>query len=265
MELNIFISSCDEYADLWDPFFDLFFKYWPDCPFPVFLNSVRVPYYSSSVQQVLVGSRLGWGDGVIKGLKSHQKIKPSKFVLLLLDDYLLNARVDTYRVIDCLKVLSEMNGHYLRLVPKPPPDTSSNRYPNIGEIKKKSPYRLSLQASIWRTDTLLALLRPTETPWDMEVLGSQRANKYDGFYCSLQPVMSYYNGVDRGKWTKDAYEFLLKSRVNFNEARGTRGDQKRDQSDGDEKKLRRLFKFLPLWLRLYLRATYSKLTKKNIT
>lgn len=265
MELKILISSCDEYADLWDPFFELFHTYWPDCPFPVFLNSITVPYQASSVQQILVGNRLGWGDGLIKGLHILQQKSPSKFTLLLLDDYLLNAPVDTQRISDCLKVLKELNGHYLRLVPKPKPDTILEEHPGIGTIKKNSPYRLSLQASIWRTETLLAILRPTETPWDMEVLGSQRSRKYGGFYCSYRPVIRYLNGVDRGKWTMESHDFLVSKGVMFNESRGTIEDLKREQSASGRKSAQPLFKFLPLWLRLYLRAAYSKIMKKNIT
>ena len=37
----ILIVSCDKYSDLWDPFFKLFFKFWPDCPFNIYLLSIK--------------------------------------------------------------------------------------------------------------------------------------------------------------------------------------------------------------------------------
>jgi len=36
---SILIPSCDKYSDLWRPFFTLFWRHWPDCPFPVYLGS----------------------------------------------------------------------------------------------------------------------------------------------------------------------------------------------------------------------------------
>jgi hypothetical protein len=37
--LAVIVVSCDLYSDVWKPFFTLFFKYWNDCPFPVYLTS----------------------------------------------------------------------------------------------------------------------------------------------------------------------------------------------------------------------------------
>ena len=35
----VVVCSCDKYSDLWDPYFELFKKFWADCPYPVFLNT----------------------------------------------------------------------------------------------------------------------------------------------------------------------------------------------------------------------------------
>ena len=37
----ILILSCDKFSDLWKPFFDLFWKYWPDCPYNVYLKVMK--------------------------------------------------------------------------------------------------------------------------------------------------------------------------------------------------------------------------------
>ena len=40
----VVVSSCDAYSDAWKPFFKLFFKYWSDCPFPIYLvTNTREP------------------------------------------------------------------------------------------------------------------------------------------------------------------------------------------------------------------------------
>lgn len=38
-DVAVVVASCDAYADLWEPFFRLFRRYWPDCPYPVYLGS----------------------------------------------------------------------------------------------------------------------------------------------------------------------------------------------------------------------------------
>jgi len=35
----VLIASCDAYSDAWAPFFALMKKYWPDCPYPIYLIS----------------------------------------------------------------------------------------------------------------------------------------------------------------------------------------------------------------------------------
>ena len=36
-DMCILVVSCDKYADCWTPFSDCMRKFWPDCPYPVYL------------------------------------------------------------------------------------------------------------------------------------------------------------------------------------------------------------------------------------
>ena len=262
-DLNILVSSCDEYADVWGPFFILFHKFWPDCPFPIFLSSVKKPYHSNSVQQILVKERMGWGDGVKKALKILKRDSPSEFIFFLLDDYLISEKVDTVKIVKAFQTLKSIGGNYLRLIPKPGPDVPVENHPFIGRIKNNSPYRCSLQASLWRTETLLSLLRPTETPWDMEVFGSHRSKSYDGFYCTYQPFVKYINGIERGKWTYKAHSFLKKQGLVDNLK--IRQIANTEEKTRNKYQIRRFFsRIIPLRIRLFLRQKISKITKNNI-
>ena len=263
-DVNILVSSCDEYSDLWSPFFALFERYWSDCPYPIYLSTVSTPFSSSIVHQVLVGSRIGWGDGLIKALSIIQQSSPSKYTILLLDDYLLNKRVDSARIQACIHALEALDGHYLRLVPKPAPDIPVPQYTFLGKISKNSPYRLSLQASLWKTETLISLLRPTDTPWDMELIGSERSKQYDGFYCTNRSIVSYLNGVDRGRWVPESREFLTNQGIIVNTSIRPiyTDDEFFLDSKSHFKKILR--KILPLQQRLFLRTLYAKVFKRHI-
>ena len=260
--IAVLVSSCDEYADVWDPFFWLFWKYWADCPYPVYLNSVTKPYTSSKVRQILVGSRLGWGDGLLKTLQIIKETTSSKYLILLLDDYLVDRPVDSEMMDKGVNALDSLNGNYLRLFPKPPPDIVIPQYDFIGKISKGAPYRLSLQASLWRLDILMALLRPGDTPWDMELFGSERSNRYDGFYSTYQPFIRYINGVERGAWTSEAVELMNDEGIEIDfSSRGVLTEYTKTV----ETPLSMLVKqLIPLRARLFLRTLFAKVSGGHV-
>jgi len=43
-ELSIFVNTSDNFEDCWDPFFKLFSIFWPNCPFPIVLNTETKDY-----------------------------------------------------------------------------------------------------------------------------------------------------------------------------------------------------------------------------
>ena len=48
----VLIMSCDSYEDLWVPFFHFFDKYWPDCPYPIFLATNTKLFIHNNVQVI---------------------------------------------------------------------------------------------------------------------------------------------------------------------------------------------------------------------
>ena len=142
---SVIISSCDTRDDIWHPFFTLFFCYWPDCPFPVYLISNYKKYDDSRVETISVGEDKGWATNMKTALKQI----PTPYVLAMLDDLFLEQRVDTEYVDSLVGYITEVKAVYIRLFPSPFPDKLFSNTLNLGEISKDVPYRTSLQASIW--------------------------------------------------------------------------------------------------------------------
>ena len=46
----VLIPSCDTYRDLWDIFFTLFFRYWEDCPYLIYLGTNHLKYNNKRVK-----------------------------------------------------------------------------------------------------------------------------------------------------------------------------------------------------------------------
>ena len=81
----LLISSCDAYEDLWEPFFTFLFRYWPDCPYPIYLITNHLSYPDSRVQTILSGDDKGWATNMRYAL---EKIN-SSHIIYLQDDYFI--------------------------------------------------------------------------------------------------------------------------------------------------------------------------------
>lgn len=201
--LAVLVVSCDNYSDLWKPFFSLFWRFWPDCPFDVYLLSNNINPAIPQVKSLLVGDDISWSDNLRNGLRQLKE----GYVLLFLDDLLLHRPVDTEKVSKILGWALESDVNYVRMNPmRNKPDESLNE--SIGILSKGAIYRTSTVVSVWKKNVLLDLLKDGESAWDFEVYGSTRSDKYDRFYASWKDCFPITNAVIKGKWRKGTLKRL---------------------------------------------------------
>lgn len=204
-QLSILINSCDRYSDLWPVFFELFSKYWPDCPYPVYLGANEKQFNYPNLHTLRIGVDDGWAQSAQRMMEAID----SEYILILLEDFFFFRPVDTQQVASLFNAMVDLNGAYLRLKPFPPPDHIEPIHPNLGLIEPGAPYRVALQAAIWKKDVFLRLLKPGETPWQMELRGTVRSTQMpEAFFSVWKPVLYYQAGVTMGKWTPSALHFL---------------------------------------------------------
>jgi glycosyltransferase involved in cell wall biosynthesis len=193
----VLVVSSDGYRDLWQPFFALFRQYWSDCPFPVYLGAQTASGDFPNVQVLQAGSGKDWSCS----LRYFLKQLDSENVLLLLEDFFLCDKVPTAEVLAQLADLRKREGTVLRLNPDPAPTIKVAEWPGVGEQHRLAPFRVSLQASLWDKNALLALLRDGESPWAFELKGTLRAQtQARGFYCTFRRTFPYGHAVEKGAW-----------------------------------------------------------------
>ncbi len=204
----VLVPSWDGYADLWSPFFQLFWKYWPDCPFPVYLGAEEKSFPHPRVTMIRAEPGLNWAARVRRQVEALDH----EYVMLVLEDFFWRAPTPTGQIVQCLEGLHTLGGEMMRLTNRPPPDSPVRGYPLFGEIAVGAPYRVSTQVTIWRRESLLDLLRDDESIWDFELKGSRRSDaRPTGFYCTWRQLAPYgYHVVERGKWFR--HEALRLSR-----------------------------------------------------
>ena len=221
----VVVCSCDKYSDLWDPYFELFKKFWADCPYPVFLNTETKTYKTDGLDIRVVNAEKGkddWSSRLIHAIKQTD----AEFILLTLDDHFLLQPVDGARF-----------GELVEYMKKHPKIAQMSFLTDIYEkgrllngvwIKQKTSdvIRVTASTALWRRDRLLALLREGEDAWQFEG-GASRRSMYDRheYYsyegkpdwpapiidCAQHVYRGY--GVFRGKWLWNNEEFFKENGI----------------------------------------------------
>lgn len=195
-DLAIIVASCDKYSDLWEPLFDLFFDYWPDCPFPVYLVANEMRFEHSKVTTLLSGEDLDWSSSIrraVQGL-SH------RYFMFWIDDAFLVKRVDTPSLLAVLASAISREFSFLRLRPDPKPAIWLDEH--LGELASYEAYRVSLFASVWSSAVFHQMLKDGESAWEFELNGTERSRAASGYYCTRREVFRYLHGVERGVWIR---------------------------------------------------------------
>lgn len=202
-ELAILLVSCDRYKDLWPLCTQMIRRFWPDCPSPIYLVS-NEPASIEGMRNLAIGPDSGWSANLIAALKRVRE----EYVLLYLEDLILDAPVPTETVIQLFDWFKAAQANCLRMTPHPPPEQPCTQ--QVGICPKGALYRASTVMSLWRKSVLEALLEPEESAWEFEIRGSERSDRFDGFYAARRPVFSIINTVGRGKWSRRALRRVRK-------------------------------------------------------
>jgi len=216
----IFIAGRDSYADTWDVFFKLFFKYWPDCPFPVYLISESKKF----LDERIINLNIKENDFDVWDKQWASRIKQAlaeiniPYFIFFHTDYLLEQKVNTEKILNFLKIADENNIGCIRLFPSPPSKEKWNGSKELGLILKTDDYSVSLQVSLWKRSVFENILESNWSPVDMEILGSKKSFIIQELFLGMfksNPAISYKNGIKKGIWLFDSVKLLKKEGVSI--------------------------------------------------
>lgn len=265
--LSILVLSCDQYKDLWAPYFDFFFKYWPDCPFKVYLGTNTEKFEHPHVTQLFSKEKSSWSEELMIILEQI----PDSHILLSLEDYFIYDTVDTDDILRYFEIAQHTEAAFLRLAVFPHrfrslhPSSTMPPFDDIGFIHKNSKYRINLQLAIWEKKSLQSLLVEGESPWEFELQGSIRSNDLDKKFLTVLsdqrssivqgPVKYFCGAVTQGKWMRDALELANVNGIEVDTS------QRPVESEREEK-YRYIYTRTPLSLRPLLSRVAGSFLKK---
>jgi FkbM family methyltransferase len=207
------VASCDSFSDVWDAYFTLLFRYWPDCPYTIYLITDSKVYNHPKVKTIVQDElKKDWSSCVIDSLK---KI-PEKYIIFNQEDFLINGPVKTEHIKKLVKNISEYNAACIRLLPSPPPDKKYNDH--LGEITKGPQYSFSLQATIWEKDIFCSLLKKGEQIRHTETTASVRAKNtvqkpFLSVFKNERPFPYFATAIKKGVWYYDAIQLCKKEGI----------------------------------------------------
>jgi hypothetical protein len=202
--ISIVVSSCDRFFDAWRPFAFFFRKFWPDCPFPVYLVVNELQVQSSSIRAIRVGKDKGWASNMQVALEQID----TPYILYLQDDYFLTAPVGAAQLAGDIAAAIEQNAVsfcFCDLSLLEPDFASTNE--RFGVVPQDSQGRTRLQTTLWKRDVFASLVRPGETAWNMEARGSERTRGLLMLSYARSdelPIRYLMSGIVRGLWTPEA-------------------------------------------------------------
>ncbi|MCL2592724.1 MAG: hypothetical protein FWD82_05090 [Defluviitaleaceae bacterium] len=230
MNCTFLVNSCDKNSDIWVPFFRLLEIHWPDCPYPIVLNteSKRFSYGNFDIKtlslyseeentSVPFGGGVQWGKRLIETLK----LIDTEYVLFTLDDYFFQATPDMEKFEQCLEWMDnnvDVTVFYFNRGAEA--GVVDGVFPGFEKITADIQYRIKAQMSLWRKDRLISYIMPHESPWDWEINASDRSRGIDeGIYGAEKagtvfsyPVSIKVGGVlQKGKWHREAIVPLNKT------------------------------------------------------
>ena len=200
--IGVLVVSCDKYSDIWAPFFHCFKRFWPTCPYKIYLLTNNLSPEFQGVATIQVGDDLSWSENVLNAIKSLDE----EYILMFIDDLLLTHQVDNLRLNQIVKWVADERPPYVQLLQSEVPDAPCNEL--VGKVLPGTLYRTSTVLSLWKKETLKALLKPGESAWDFELIGSARSDAFGDFYRSWSDVFQVTNCIIKGKWFPPALKVM---------------------------------------------------------
>lgn len=209
-KMSILVCSCDKYADIWTPMFKMFFKFWSDCPYKVYLMTNHKKCENERVISLNIGDDISWSLGFRKALQMIEE----EYVFVIMEDYILKKSVDYKDFEDLIDYMKAENAVCVRTMPSlyaDEPGYGMFKQIRIGEVKRNDPYRISLQAGMWNRNYLISIIDDKDSAWEFEHMGSKRS-RYDHskILCTIDKeniIFDYYcTGVIQGYWVQEAID-----------------------------------------------------------
>lgn len=206
--MSLLVMSCDRYADLWNPMSDCLKRFWPDCPYEILLSTESLsPALETAFHRVIHSGSAAWSGRLLDTLDAVT----TPYTMLLLDDLWPCQPIPTAAMEGILDLMERDGIGDVHLRNEGSDQRDYDKDPSYRIYASDAPYRISASASVWNTAFLRSVLRPEESAWEFERIGSSReaGRQMPVLVCKASPlsVVCDSGAVEQGKWEPQALAF----------------------------------------------------------
>lgn len=215
-DVTIVFCSCDAYSDLWENFFKLLKKYWPEYDGEIILNTETKAFQYDGFRissPLNCGEDVSWSDRLSLSLKRVQ----TPYVLIFLDDFYLKNKVNH---VAFLRTLGYMKTNQdivsITYLKEPGGKKEVQDLDGFMDRAQFALYKMTAHITLYRTEYLQKILKNNESAWEFEVNGTIRSwFKKGKFVCPVNnesAIFPYDFGslIIRGKYLKPIKEHFEK-------------------------------------------------------
>lgn len=213
-QIVLLTDSPDSYLDIFDVFYQMFRKYWADCPFPFYLTVENSNNHYDGINVIKCGKGMNQIQRLVHALKSIN----AEYIILFDEDIIFSKHINNRDIERIPKVMEDFNLVYYRLAPFPKQrKISLNGYNYLSYIDTKKKYGKSLMFQIIKKDYLMNLFQEGKcTGWDIEnnwvkesLLSKEK--KFIDFVIDSRDLFGMIHGVSKGKWIRSSVKRLKRS------------------------------------------------------
>lgn len=209
----------DGYKDLWYDFLNLFYRFWPNCPFQLFIvgQEVKIPEFDG-VTFLSAGKDAEFSQKVRKALSEID----ADYYLLLLEDFFFSKVLPENCLDNLLDYIYEMDIDYCALPLNEFKKSATFNGKTIDKdlclkmIPGRANYTLSCQPSIWKKSFLKkAISSGNYNAWVFEGIYSMAEEAHKKCFlekCICQPnnILHLKHGIVQGRFLPSTYRFFTK-------------------------------------------------------
>ncbi len=222
----IIVNSCDAFSDVWELFFKALRCQWPDCKFPIYLNTETKQYHKNQGIITINSSSKKkdcWGRRYKEAIKRIE----TPYIIPFLDDFVLSRRFDGQKTIEDVITWMDKNPDIgvFYLHKHPNVIQSKTEYNGFGIMPQKCDYKLTTAVGLWRKTFLDKCIKGIENPWEWELYATKRSWRYhEKMYALLENENELFEfpfgGVIwRGLWHPVAIELAKEYAVKIDFSR----------------------------------------------
>lgn len=180
-QISILLLSCDSYSDLWNDFFNLKERFWPDCEYQWYIVTETSDFYRTNVEVIKCGKELNWAGRLRYAINAVN----TPYIGIFLDDYFITAPINNKRIKSYVELMIKEKVSFLNLsnVFHHITDLPNKEYysDHLIVIPKHLKYGIDTSAAIWDRDFLLEKLGYEDyNAWQFEVDRCEEAASENG-------------------------------------------------------------------------------------